>query len=196
MKNKYIKRSRISEKKFREIPRLFCIDIEASKVAEITRLSRPTVNKIFDAIRQRISEICEQASPFAEGEVELDESYFGAKRVRGIRGRGARGKIPVFGMLKRGGKVYTQVVKNCSMASIMSIIEEQAMKSITVYTDGFKTYDGLADYGYKRHDRVKHGHNEFAKGHNHINGIENFWNQAKRHLRKFNGIPRSQFYLF
>ena len=196
MKNKYIKRSRISEKKFREILRLFCIDIEASKIAEITRLSRPAVNKIFDAIRQRISKICEQASPFAEGEVELDESYFGAKRVRGIRGRGARGKIPVFGMLKRGGKVCTQVVKNCSMASIMPIIEEQAMKSMTVYTDGFKTYDGLADYGYKRHYRVKHGHNEFAKGHNHINGIENFWNQAKRHLRKFNGIPRSQFYLF
>ena len=115
-----------------------------------------------------------KVSPFAEGEVERDESYFGAKRVRGIRGRGAKGEIPIFGMLKRGGKVYTQVVKNCSMASVMSVIEEQAARSMTVCTDGFKTCEGLADHGYKRHDRVKHGANEFAKGHHHINGIENF----------------------
>jgi len=31
---------------------------------------------------------------------------------------------------------------------------------------------------------------------NHINGIENFWNQAKRHLRKYNGIPKHHFHLF
>ena len=133
-------------------------------------------------------------SPFAEGAVELDESYFGAKRVRGVRGRGAKGKIPVFGMLKRGGKVYTQVVKNCSIAAILPIIEEQAEKSITVYTDGFRTYDGLADYGYKRHYRVKHSHNEFAKGHNHINGIENFWGLCKVRLSRFRGIHKHMFY--
>ena len=194
MKNKYIKRSRISEAKFREILRLFCIDIEASKVAQITGLSRPSINRIFDAMRKRISEDCERLSPFDTGEVELDESYFGAKRVRGIRGRGAKGKIPVFGMLKRGGKVYTQVVKNCSMASIMPIIEEQAAKSMTVYTDGFKTYDGLVDYGYKRHYRVKHSHNEFAKGYNHINGIENFWGLCKVRLSRFRGIHKHKFY--
>ena len=160
MKNKYIVRSRISEKKFREILSLFCIDIEASKVAQITHVSRPTINKLFDAIRHCIADDCEQRSPFDDGEIELDESYFGAKRVRGVRGRGAKGKIPVFGMLKRGGKVYTQILKNCSMTTIMPIIEEQATKKATVYTDGFKVYDGLADYGYKRHYRVKHSHNE------------------------------------
>ena len=85
MKNKYIIRSRISEAKF--FVRLFCIDIEASKVACITKVSRPTINTLFTAIRKRISEDCERFSPFAKGEIELDESYFGAKRVRGVRGR-------------------------------------------------------------------------------------------------------------
>jgi len=58
----------------------------------------------------------EEARPFA-GEVEIDESYFGARRVRGKRGRGAGGKTPVIGLLKRGGKVFTEIVENCSMAS-------------------------------------------------------------------------------
>lgn len=76
MKNKYIIRSRISERKFREVLRLFCLDIEATKVSEITQISRPTINKIFDKIRERIAEKCEENSPLGKGEIELDESYF------------------------------------------------------------------------------------------------------------------------
>lgn len=195
MKNKYIIRSRISEKKFREILRLFSLDIEAKKVAEITRISRPTINKIFDKIRERIAEDCEENSPLGEGEIELDESYFGAKRVRGKRGRGAKGKTPVFGMLKRDGKVYTQIIKNCSIAEIMPILEEKASKNSTIYTDGFRTYDGLVNYGYKQHFRVKHSDNEFANGRNHINGIENFWGLCKVRLSRFRGIHKHKFYL-
>jgi transposase len=195
MKNKYIIRSRISEKKFREILRLFCLNIEAKQTAEITGVSRPSINKIFDKIRGRIVEYCEQYSPFKNGEIELDESYFGARRIRGKRGRGASGKIPVFGMLKRGDKVYTQVVKNCSLSEIMPIIKGKADKGAIIYTDGFRTYDGLADYGYKKHYRVKHGENEFAKWHNHINEIENFWGLCKVRLSKFRGIHKHKFYL-
>ena len=111
MKNKYIIHSRISEKKFREILKLFCLDIEAKKTSQITGISRYTINRLYDKIRERITQDCELTSPFQTGEIELDESYFGARRVRGKRGRGAQGKTPVFGMLKRNGKVYTQVVK-------------------------------------------------------------------------------------
>ena len=104
MNNKYVIRSRISEKKFREIVGLFCVDIEAKKVSEIAGISRISINKLYDKIRERIAQNCEQESLLGKGGIELDESYFGAKRVRGIRGRGAKGKIPVFGMLKREGK--------------------------------------------------------------------------------------------
>ena len=195
MKNKYIKVTHISERKTREIIRLFCLDIEAKKTAELTGISRPTVNKFYGAFRERIAELCEIESPFINGEIELDESYFGARRVRGIRGRGARGKIPVFGMLKRGDKVYTQVVKNCSVSEIMPIIKGKADNSAVIYTDGFRTYDGLADYGYKKHYRVKHSENEFVLGQNHINGIENFWGLCKVRLAKFRGIHKNNFYL-
>jgi len=190
MNNKYIYRSKISEKKFREILRYFCFDLEAKKVADLTNISRPTINKIYHQIREKIALECEKECPFENGEIELDESYFGSKRVRGKRGRGASGKTPVFGMLKRNGKVYTQVVKNCSVAQILPIIKGNISHDATIYTDGFKTYDGLVNFGYKKHYRIKHGENEFAKGRNHINGIENFWGLAKVRLTKFRGIQK------
>ena len=109
-----------------------------------------------------------------QGEIEIDESYFGAKRVRGKRGRGAN-KTPVFGMLKRNGQVYTQIVKGCSTNELLPILSNFAdIENSTIYSDTWKVYDGLVDYGAKAHYRVKHSKNEFAKGNNnHINGIEN-----------------------
>ena len=207
MLNKYVIRSRISEKKFREILKFFCLDLEAKKISEISGVSRNSVNKIIKAIRIRIAEICEYSNPLGLGEIEIDESYFGAKRVRGLRGRGAGGKTPVFGMLKRNGKVYTQIVKNCSANELIPIIKSQVNSDSTMFSDSWKSYNGLADFGYKRHYRIKHGSNEFAKSQfsqqdgkrvkirNHINGIENFWGLAKTRLVRFRGIHKSTFKL-
>ena len=147
MKNKYIIRSRISEKKFREILKYFAEDIEATKIANFTGISRISINKILKSIRVLISQECENISKFS-GEIEIDESYFGAKRVRGKRGRGASGKQPVFGMFKRDGKVYTQVVKNCSANELIPILSQYSeLDSSTIYSDCWKAYDGLVDYG-------------------------------------------------
>lgn len=195
MSNSYRKRSRISNAKMREIIRLFSLDIEATKIAKITGLSRVTINDNLKYFRQCIAEYCQQQSPFDTGEVEVDESYFGARRVRGVRGRGARGKTIVFGLIKRGGRVYTQVVKNCSVNTLLPIIKDKIDIDSTVYTDGFKSYDGLVNFGYKKHYRVKHGENQFAAGTNHINGIENFWAIAKSRLSKFRGISKTTFNL-
>lgn len=195
MKNKYIKGTHISGRKTREIIRHFCLDIEAKKTAELTGISRQTINKFYSKIRERIAELCEEESPFKNGEVELDESYFGARRVRGLRGRGAKGKTAVFGMLKRGEKVYTQIVKRVSAQELLPIIKGKVDNGAVIYRDGFRTYDGLADFGYKKHYRVKHSENEFADGHNHINGIENFWGLCKVRLAKFRGVHKHNFYL-
>ena len=109
-KNKYVARSRISEKKFREIIRYFAVDLNAIQISELTGLSRQSVNKYLTAIRRRITEYCQQESVPLVGQIEVDESYFGARRVKGKRGRGARGKTIVFGLLKREGR-YT--LKSC-----------------------------------------------------------------------------------
>lgn len=83
-KNKYSLRSKISEAKIRQIVRLFAVDLDASQIAVVTRLNRNTINRYLAGIRERIASYCEAKSPVS-GEVEVDESFFGARRVRGIR---------------------------------------------------------------------------------------------------------------
>ena len=128
-----------------------------------------------------------------DSEVEADESYFGGYR-KGRRGRGAAGKVAVSGLLKRNGKVYTVAVPNTQTATLLPIIREQVKPDSIVYTDCYKSYDVL-DVSEFNHLRINHS-THFADRQNHINGIENFWNQAKRHLRKFNGIPKEHFELY
>ena len=194
MINKYIKRSRISEAKFRHILQLFSLDIDAHNIALITGLNRNTINRHLRLIRERIAALCQQSSPLV-GEIEVDESYFGARRVKGKRGRGASGKTPVFGILQRGGKVYTEIVPDCARKTLQAIIRGKVDPESIIHSDKWPGYNGLVDMGYKKHFRVHHGLSEFARGKNHINGIESFWSYVKRRLEKFHGIHKSTFHL-
>ena len=111
-------------------------------------------------------------------------------------------------MLKRDGKVYAQIVKNCSANELIPILSQYSeLDSSTIYSDCWKAYDGLVDYGAKEHYMVKHSKNEFANGKNHISGIENFQlrlrlatasrrGYAKHRLSKFRGIKKENFLLY
>ena len=187
-------RARISRAKFRQILRLFALDLMATQIAVLTNLNRNTVNRYLTLMRQSIAFHCEQESPFG-GEIELDESYFGARRIRGKRGRGAAGKTIVFGIYKRNGKVYTEIVPNCSKKTLQAIVKGKVQTGATIHTDGFRAYDGIVHLGYMKHYRINHSENEFAKGSTHINGIEGFWGFAKTRLVKFRGLSKNTFYL-
>ena len=193
--NRYYRRSRVAEWKFRSLLRYFALDLTANAVAQLTELSERSVITIFIKIRRRIAEECERQSPFNNGEVEVDESYFGPHRVRGKRGRGASGKTIVFGLFKRDDQVYTEIVTNCKKATLQAIIRGRVAIDAVIHSDGWRGYDGLVDVGYSKHYRVNHGANEFANSQSHINGIESFWSYAKRRLQKFNGVPAATFYL-
>ena len=188
-------RRRLSRYKVKKIPGHFCVDLPAVKTAALLGCNRKTIDRYYNLFREHILEYQHRVMiPFA-GEIELDESYFGARRVRGKRGRGAAGKTPVFGILKRGDQVFLTVVKSCSKEELMPIITGQILEMSTVYTDGWSAYDGLIVNGYD-HYRVYHSENEFARGKCHVNGIESFWSYAKRRLAKFNGIHSSKFVLY
>jgi len=193
--NPFYRRSRISAKKFRQLLRLFALDLTATDAAQLTGLTRKSVTTIFLKIRARIAEECERHSPFSSGQVEVDESYFGARRVRGKRGRGASGKTIVFGLLKRDGKVYTEIVPDCKKATLQAIIRGRVAPEVVIHSDGWRGYDGLVDVGYAKHYRVHHGQNEFVRGNSHVNGIESFWSYAKSRLHQFHGIISEKFYL-
>jgi len=193
--NRYYRRSRIAEAKFRLLARHFALDLRASDAAQLTGISHRSVITIFGKIRRRIAEECERQSPFKNGEVEVDESYFGPHRVRGKRGRGAGRKTIVFGLLKRDGRVYTEVVPDCKKRTLQAIMRGRIALDAVINSDGWRGYDGLVDVGYAKPFRVHHGQDEFVSGTHHVNGIESFWSFAKRRLQKFNGIPATTFNL-
>ena len=171
----------------------FVAGTPARTAAELVSVNRNTAilfyRKLREVIAARIEDDAHQS-----GDIEVDESYFGGVR-KGKRDRGAAGKVPVFGLLKRGGKVYTRIIPNVRKETLLPILKSKIRPDSIVYTDSFDSYNILHVSGFK-HRRVNHGRHFAAAGGKHINGIENFWNQAKRHLRKYNGIPRHNFNLF
>jgi transposase len=193
-KKRYFARSKISEARFRGLVRCFALDLTATTTAELTGISLRSVNAIFLRIRQRMAEECERHSPFT-GEVGVDESFFGPWRVRGKRGRGAYKKTIVFGMLKRGDCLYTQIVPNCRAATLQAVIRGHVALDSTILSDCLSSYDGLVDLGYAKHLRIRHSDDRWAEGPNHISGIESFWSYAKRRLAKFNGLSKRTFQL-
>lgn len=192
MASKLIPKSKLTNRQISQVIDLFVLEVPAIKVAKVLKINRHSTERIYTIIRLCLARECESLSPFT-GEVEVDESYFGGKR-KGNRGRGAAGKVPVFGLLKRNGKVYTQIVTDVSRDTLRKIIHSQVIPESVVYSDSFRSYDGLVLDGFK-HYRINHD-KEFAKKRNHINGIENFWGYAKTKLKRYYGIDRKRFNLY
>lgn len=129
LSSKQFVRARISRAKFRQLRRLFALDLTATQMTALSDLNRDTVDRYLRLIRQASAEHCQRESPFS-GDVEFDESYLGARRVRGKRGRGARGKIIVFGIYKRNGRVPTGIVPNCKKAGKVIALEKTLLDSL------------------------------------------------------------------
>jgi transposase len=170
-----------------------CRGVSARTAAQTIGVNRHTATLFYHKLRELIAVKLEEEAPFSKGDVEVDESYFGGVR-KGKRGRGAAGKVVVFGLLKRGGKVYTTMIDDTRSQTLVGIIRKRVRPDSVVYTDAYRSYDNL-DVSEFHHRRINHGQAFVAQG-NHINGIENFWSQAKRILRRYNGIPKAHFHLF
>ena len=169
---------KLKKKVQKELLRFFVLEVTAHSAANILGIHPNSAALFYRKIRTVINyHLALAADEVFESPVELDESYFGGRR-KGRRGRGAAGKVVVFGILKRNGRVYTVVVDNAKSDALMPVIKQKIMPDSIVYTDSLSSYDKPDVSGFIHH-RINHS-KEFADRRNHINGIGNFWNQAKR----------------
>ena len=164
----------------------------SQKSFKATRTAYNTTYSLYNLFRQIIVPLTRENKRFS-GEIEVDESYFGGRR-KGKRGRGAANKIPVFGILERGGKVRVDVVEDVKGDTLLNLTLKKVKRGSLIYTDKFRSYDGLVSYGFK-HERIDHGL-KFANGKVYINGIEGFWSFAKERLTKYHGIDPGKFPLY
>ena len=168
----------------------FYLEVSARKTSKEIRLNYKTIQSRFMQFRKKIAKYCNQEARKLNGELEIDESYFGGKR-KGNRGRGANNKTIVFGILERKGKVHTVIVQDVSAKTLMNEIENKTEKGSVFYTDGWKSYASLEQYG--KHNIIDHDKELVDKNHNHINGIEGFWSFAKERFHKYHGIDKSNY---
>ncbi|AGO17144.1 IS1595 family transposase [Glaesserella parasuis] len=191
MKITHCKLKKSIQKKLLEF---FVLEVTARSAADLLGIQPNSAILFYRKIREVISyHLALEVDEVFDGQIELDESYFGGHR-KGKRGRGAAGKVAVFGILKRQGKVFTVVVNDTKTTTLMPVISRKIKPDSWVYTDTYRSYDAL-DVSEFHHERISHSE-LFTVKQNHINGIENFWSQAKRILRKYNGIDRKSFPLF
>lgn len=190
---RWVNRLRISYKNWLWIIKLFELELSARRIAQQTGLSYPTVLKAVNIIRTAIVANSSDASDLLGGVVEMDESYFGGRR-KGKRGRGAAGKVPVFGILERNGVVKVEAVKDVQARTLLDLTVKTVRRGSIVYTDKFRGYDSLMFCGY-RHINIDHK-KFFANGKVYINGVEGFWSYAKERLIKFHGISKEKFPLY
>lgn len=172
-----------------QILHYFSLEIPANKARKDFGCSYDKVRRKYMQYRNEIFLYLQKEFNKLSGEIECDESYFGGKR-KGARGRGAQGKVTVFGMLERNGKIYTTLVDNVSAETLMNEIIQHAEKGSVFYTDKFRSYKSLKFFG--KHITVDHG-NYFANGKRHINGLEGFWSFAKERFLKYHGVSKRHF---
>ncbi len=191
---RWINHGRLSCIQWLSIVKLFELEVSTRKIASQVGIAYNTAYRAVQTIRYAIlAHSDEDGFKLLGGEVELDESYLGGHR-KGKRGRGASGKVPVFGILERNGKVKVSMVKDVTAKTLLDLTVKTVRRGSIVYTDKFRSYDSLMFCGY-RHLKVDHG-KRFASGKVYINGLEGFWSWAKERLIKHHGISKKTFPLY
>jgi transposase len=189
-----LRRSRLSSEQTQRLLEHFVAGTPARTAAELVEVNRNTATHFYHRLRKVIAARLAYAVESGErGEVEVHESYLGSTR-KGRKGRTRKENASVFGMLTRGGEIHTVLVPNTRQDTLLPILRTQINPESLVYTNASQVSDALNRLGV-RYRKVA-PQDRFAPGPAHMNGIENFWNQARRHLRKYNGIPSHHLHLY
>jgi transposase len=175
-----MRKSKLGRDKQTRLIEHFVAGATARTAAALVGVNHKTAAYYFHRLREIIYHATEDENPIF-GEIEVDESSFG-------------GKVPVFGLLQRGGKVYAKVIPNAEGKTLKDIMDKKIQPDSIVYSHTFGSDVLLEVSDFEQH-QIKHS-KLFPDKQNHINGIKNFWNQSHRYMRKFNGVPREHFSLF
>lgn len=188
-KNKYVRRAKISEYKFRKMVKYFAEDLSATQISLLTAINRNTVNRYLNEIRARIVEFCEQYAPFAEELAEeralgIEEEVVTEKPLSNL---GAKISTNL-GILRRRGKVYAETLANCTTAKLRNLLQTKGRQDLTVHAVDVNEKDGLIAVGY---DNLP----AYADKPSYVDNLDNFWQFAKERLGKFQGVAKHKFYL-
>jgi transposase len=194
MKNKYLKGAHISERKFRELLKLFCEDLTATQIANISGISRVTINNYLKMIRSKIAQFCEDNSPvnYSNDFTALYSSDYLSDHEKSRQEL----NTTVFGIYKSDKGVFTNLLADIDKGTINEIIRSKKLNgNAGRWYNKLKQYSGIANFNSYKLIRINNNELEPVKGRGQIDEIDFFWGLIKGRLTKFRGMNNTTLYL-
>jgi len=201
MKITHCKLSRDVQRKLLEY---FVLEMTARSAAELLNLQPNSTALFYRKIREVITHHLDlKAAEVFEGPIELDPTTLDfdylSKSLDWQDNSAVAERVAVFGMIKRGNKVYVKPVLP-ALSDIHSEIllanrPRKIVPDAVVYSDHIKTADDDAESVEFSQERINHGL-QLQVGKTHLHGVEEFWSFAQQTLKKYNRIDRSTMPLF
>ena len=187
MKNRYIYRAKISENKFRQFLHLFCLDLTAIQIAEVTGINRNTVNRYLAEIRSRISDYCRNNC----GDCVFGQSYSENKIEHREKGK-SRCNNHIVGIVKEDGKIRCEVISGYEEKRFDPLIGTGKKCHRDQITGVIEKYNGFIDLSRMKYVRVP-SNGDGGNGRKHgIDICEGFWGLARTRLQRFRGLKKSK----
>lgn len=190
MKNKMIKRSHLSEKKCREIIQLFSEDLTATQIANITGVSRVTINNYLKLIRTQIAKHCEEQNPryYSTGVIPALNGH-----TNGVARNGEEQSTTYFGFFRFNGSILADGLHNVDKAGIQELQRSKLMNPADNASHELSKYNAIADFDSWRLYRIDAGNT--VNGKSQVDDISVFWGNTKSRLLKFRGLNKNTMYL-
>jgi len=200
----WIESSRLPLRFWYEIAWSFVLAHSARKTGRLLEHPYKSVWSSYQKIRRVIVQNSEEYKEQITGTIELDESFYGGtfknlrKKIKaefrrlGLNKRGGGAKYrkqPIFGIYKRNGKVFLELIPEAKAKILLPIIKNRIKLGSNVFSDTATPYTGLVGLGYV-HRTVDHGKEEYVNGEVHINGMEGFWGLSKTNMHTYKGIKK------
>jgi Response regulator of citrate/malate metabolism len=196
MKNKYLKGAHLSERKVRELLKLFCEDLTATQIANITGISRITVNAYFKLIRTHIAKFCEERNPLRHTNGTMVFIPISKEPVESNNSSNGVSRKSFYGILRRDSFIYTEKIGNINPSWLYDWFKGKvATDQDVVEKFHLHLYNGIADFNTIRLFRLVDAMPGGSRGKSQIDEIDLFWGMLKSRLIKFRGLNGSTLYL-
>jgi transposase len=167
----------------------FVAGTTARTTAQLLGVQERTAVVFFQRLRQLVAS--KQTTFLLSGEIGVDAPNLVTAKIE-RSGQAATGRVPVFGLLMRDGHIHTVIISDANTKTGM---QERVAPDGIIYTNSSQACAKL-NVSEFRYTCIKPSKTVLSRTGYHINGIENFWHESRRYLRRFNGIPKTSLYWY
>lgn len=187
MKNRYLKGAHISERKVKELLKLFCEDLTATQIAHITGVSRITINAYLKLVRKQIALFTDEQNPTL---INNRSSYqFEYLNGNGNVSAQSGTRKPLYGIYRLEDKIYTDEISGLEPEWVHDWLKRKVSADLNDrYQSRLPMYSAIADFNSIKLYRTQFQSALNGKHRIPMDEVDIFWGLLKSRLIKFRGL--------